>query len=571
MSQNKIVAGLIILLIIASFLIAACSQAVTPTQSPTPTITVTQTLMPTPTPTPTPSPTRRPAVAIDTRGLGSGTVGVAYSQKLQASGGSASYTWAISGGALPAGLNLNSGIISGIPSASGTFSFTVQATDITGESATANLSIIIQRVTPIIATATLSGGKVGAAYSQTLAATDGVPPYIWSIADGTLPGGLTLNAGVIAGTPTTAGSFKFTLQLTDSAGSTARSSFSIGIQSVPVFSTTTLPGGENGIAYSQTLVVSGGTSPYIWSVTAGSLPAGLGLNAGVISGTPTAAGTFSFSVQVTDSASLTATANLSINIAPVPSITTTSLPPGKVGTAYSQTLAASGGIPPYIWTITNGSLPGGLALNAGIISGTPTTTGTFSCTIQVSDSVNVTSAAILSISITTAPTITTTTLSGGEVGVAYSQTLAASGGVSPYTWSITSGALPAGLTLNAGAITGAPTTAGAFSFALQVTDSSNTVSTANLSINIATVPIITTTSLPSGKVGTAYSQTLTASGGISPYNWAITGSLPGGLALNAGVISGTPAAAGTFNVAVQVTDSAGATITANLSITITSS
>jgi Putative Ig domain len=520
--------------------------------------------------TPSSTTARTRAVSITTRSLGNGTVGIAYSQTLQATGGSGSYTWIISGGTLPIGLTMNAGVISGTPTSAGAFSFTIQVADNAGETTTDNLSINIQRVTPIISTATLPSGKVGIAYSQTLTATDGVSPYTWSITDGSLPGGLTLNANVIAGTPTTSGSFTFTIQVTDSAGSTAKSSLSINIQSVPVITTTTLPNGEIGLAYSQALAVSGGTSPYTWAISSGTLPGGLTLSGGVISGTPTAVGAFSFSVQIADSASLTAKANLSINIVPAPSISTASLPTGKVGTSYSQTLAVSGGTSPFTWSIITGSLPGGLTLNAGVISGTPTTAGTFSFSTQVTDSMNETATSVLSINITTAPSITTSTLPGGEVGVAYSQTLAVSGGASPYVWSLTAGALPGGLTLNAGVISGTSTAAGAFSFTLQVADSTNATTTVNLSINIVTVPIITISSLPSGKISVTYSQTLTASGGTAPYSWSIsTGSLPGGLSLSAGVISGIPTTAGTFNFAVQVTDNQGAAITANLSITIT--
>src|SRR5204863_394156 len=104
---------------------------------------------------------------------------------------------------------------------------------------------------------------------------------------------------------------------------------------------------------------SGGTPPYSWSVATGSLPAGLNLSTGgTISGTPSAAGSSSFTVRVTDSASASTTASLSITINPAAlGITTSALPAGTVGTAYSQTLGASGGSPPYSWAVATGSLP----------------------------------------------------------------------------------------------------------------------------------------------------------------------------------------------------------------------
>jgi hypothetical protein len=176
------------------------------------------------------------------------------------------------------------------------------------------------------------------------------------------------------------------------------------------------------------------------------------------------------------------------------------------------------------------------------------------------------------------PSITTSSLPDGTVNIAYSQTLAASGGSGTYTnWAITSGALPAELSIasSTGVISGTSTTAGTSSFTVQVTDSKGATGSANLSITIQAAPIITTTSLPNGKVNIAYAQTLTASGGSGTYTtWAITsGALPGGLSLisSTGIISGTSTTAGTSSFTVQVTDSKGVTGSLNLSITIAAS
>ncbi len=159
-----------------------------------------------------------------------------------------------------------------------------------------------------------------------------------------------------------------------------------------LITTSSLPAGTVNIPYSATLSVTGGVPPYTWSVAQGRLPNGLTLNAssGAISGTPTAAGTFNFTVQVSDSESppATAVAPLSITVQSALVITTSSLPSGTVNNPYSATLSAAGGVPPYTWSITQGTLPNGLALNggSGVISGTPTAAGTFNFTVQVRDS-----------------------------------------------------------------------------------------------------------------------------------------------------------------------------------------
>ena len=161
------------------------------------------------------------------------------------------------------------------------------------------------------------------------------------------------------------------------------------------FSTSSLQAGQVGAAYSTMIQATGGTTPYHWSVSSGTLPAGLTLSAttGTISGTPTTSGSSTFTAKVTDSTSptaQTATKSLTITVASASSpvqISTNSLPSGQVALPYSTTLAAIDGIAPYKWTITSGALPAGLTLaTSGAISGTPTTSGTFSFTVHVADS-----------------------------------------------------------------------------------------------------------------------------------------------------------------------------------------
>ncbi len=266
-----------------------------------------------------------------------------------------------------------------------------------------------------ITTSNPPAGTAGTDYSEVLAATGGVAPFTWAVAAGALPTGLSLNAssGVISGSPTTSGSFGFTVQVSDSAAQIATAQLAITINeasvgSVPpplTITTTSLPSGTTGVGYSATLTANGGAGAYNWTITMGTLPAGLSLvaSSGLISGTPTKAGTFNFTAQVTDSAGHTQSTGFSItvNSAAALTITTTTLPSGTAGTAYNATLSASGGTTPYTWTITTGALPPGLSLGAttGSINGTPTSTGAFNFTVQVTDSSGLTQSAGLSITI----------------------------------------------------------------------------------------------------------------------------------------------------------------------------
>jgi subtilisin family serine protease len=260
----------------------------------------------------------------------------------------------------------------------------------------------------------------------------------------------------------------------------------------PTVTTTSLPAGAVGAAYSATLQATGGTPPYAWSLDSGSLPSGLTLDTstGAISGTPTSAGTSSFTAKVTDSATQSDAQALSIAVAPppAPTVTTTSLPDGTVGVPYSQTLQATGGTPPYTWSL-DAALPAGLSLDAstGAISGTPSSAGTSSFTATVTDNATQSDSQALSITVVVAPlAITTTTLPSGTIGVPYSTSLAASGGVSPYTWSRISGKLPNGLTLgSSGVISGTPTKRGTYTFTVRVTDSLGTQATRTFSIVIS--------------------------------------------------------------------------------------
>jgi hypothetical protein len=185
-------------------------------------------------------------------------------------------------------------------------------------------------------------------------------------------------------------------------------------------------------------------------------------------------------------------------------ITTMSLPNGAVGSAYNQTVQASGGQPPYSWSVSSGSLPAALALSShtGAISGTPAAEGISNFTIQVGDSSSNNSAARRSFTLTItgpAPVITTTLLPNATVGSAYSQTLNATGGTGPYNWSVTNGTLPAGLVLSkAGVLSGTPTSAGTSKFTVQIADSSPAAQKASQALTLvvnASNPVPTITSL----------------------------------------------------------------------------
>jgi len=329
--------------------------------------------------------------------------------------------------------------------------------------------------------------------------------------------------------------------------------------------TTALPDGLVETAYQETLAAAGGNGELIWSVSEGELPPGLTVfpTTGVISGIPTTAGVYDFTVQA-DGAGQTVTRDLSITIEmyAVLGITTVGLPGGQVGSAYAETVVATGGDGDYTWSIAGGDLPPGLAIGpgSGEISGDPEGSGTFDVTVEVNSGDGQTAQAPLTIVIAPAPTpvsIATTSLPDGEEGTPYAQALVAAGGTGTFAWLVTNGALPQGLNLdpNAGVVFGVPTEAGTSAFTVRVA-SGGEVDFQDLSITIAPAPLRLDTDLIVGAFpGAAYSDFFEASGGDGTYVFShVAGTLPDGLLLNGmtGELSGTAGTPGAYFFTIRV-------------------
>jgi len=458
--------------------------------------------------------------------LPDGVVGTPFSTHINIFGGVGAHTVSITGGSLPGGLSLDptAGIIVGTPLSSGISSFTLQVADSSTPPATTSQNFTIRIGAPLVITnASLFDGVVGTPYSEALSSTGGLGNTTWSLVSGLLPQGISINsAGILSGTPTTVNTADttVTIRVQDSASPAQTATVSGTIHIAPVLTISTLPGTVPdaivGQPYNFSFQSNGGLTPVTWSVTSGSLPTGLTLSSGgTISGTPSAGGSFSFTIQASDGSSpaQTITINVSVRSSTLLVITTPNgmLPDAVQGANYSFALRFTGGIAPQVWVVSAGQLPPGMGLSsAGVISGSPSATGTYSFTARLQDSSNPAQAASIALSIRVAAPLVITIPAGALPNAlfktAYSQSLTSSGGNAPITWSLASGQLPPGITLStAGLLSGSPTSVGLFSFALKAADwsSPQQSATASFTIDVATTLSISFTTQPSNTSSTA--------------------------------------------------------------------
>jgi hypothetical protein len=419
-------------------------------------------------------------------------------------------------------------------------------------------------------------------YSVQLTVVGGTTPYTYSDPTKSLPAWLVLNGSTLSGTPPSPGgtTYSFELQVTDNVGASITKAFTLLINKPPALSSTALPATTSGVPTNDLLRVTGGTLPVTWS--ASGMPTWLTLSGASLTGTApvvSAITTFSFVVTGVDAAGATTQATIQGIINPPVAIVTpsTGLPPATAGVAYSAGLSASGGTGQVTFSISGNGLPPGLGLTPdGQLSGTPAAVNQptdFHFQVRANDTLNSSDSRAFILTVSPPPlTIGTTTLNSGTAGVAYSVTLVAAGGVTPYTWALASGVLPTGLQLDptTGVLSGKPSEGGTFALAFSVSDKLGTKTIRNFTLTIVSnLKIGSSPQLPRGPAGAAYSVTLQTTGASGVVSWSITlGSLADGTALDAatGTISGIPSRVGTFNARVHAQDATGAA--ASLAVTV---
>jgi hypothetical protein len=338
----------------------------------------------------------------------------------------------------------------------------------------------------------LPEGTAGIGYTQQLSLPGGLSNVSFVLASGRLPSGLSLTeTGELKGAPLEIGNFNFTIKATDALNCIVSTAYALRIKCPTVsLSPAILPGWQVGVSYSQALAASP-TGSYTYSLLTGSLPPGLTLNTtnGQITGTTTVIGTYNFTIRALGAGSCSGTQSFSLAInCPLAQINPVTLPGGTVGTAYNQSLNATPA-GNYSFSRSSGSLPPGLTLSsAGALSGTPTTQGSYTFTVQATGFSICTGSRTYTLTISASCTaITLATLPSGKLNVHYYGNLATTTPSGSYTFTVDSGALPPGLALDNlfAALVGKPTVAGTYNFTLKATRSNGCTGTRAYTLTIS--------------------------------------------------------------------------------------
>ncbi|MEB2844730.1 IPT/TIG domain-containing protein [Endobacterium cereale] len=515
------------------------------------------------------------------------TLNSAYSQQITASGGNGSYSYAVTTGALPAGLNLSTGgLLSGTPTVLGTSSFTITATDSVYAFGAVSYTLEVVLPLPLASDLPFSIAANSSATAVPLALSGGVASSV-AVFDTASHGTATAAGTAITYEPTAgySGSDTFTYTATNSSGTSAPATVTVTV-SAPTLSlspvTGALPLGKVGSFYNQPFVASAGTAPYSYVVTGGTLPAGLvlDLSTGALAGTPTTAGVSNFTVTATDFYGATGSSVYALDIAeqsPVANPVTANVVRGSADNPIA--LNITGGTATSV-AVTTAPSNGTFSVAGTAITYTPSSgfVGTDSFAYTASNISGTSAPATVSI-IVTNPIITLAPTAGslpdGTVGDAYAQMFSASGGTAPYDFAVSSGSLPPGLAIAPGSnmIAGMPTAAGSYSLSVTATDAGGATGTVAYSMRVLAAALVlsppTASGLPPATTGLAYSYTgITVTGGSGTASFAAAGLPPGLVMTTGGAINGTPTATGSYSLEVTATDTAGAIAMATYELTV---
>ncbi|WP_346832084.1 autotransporter domain-containing protein [Pseudomonas abietaniphila] len=517
----------------------------------------------------------------------------AVSSTVAANSSSNPITLSTSGGS-PVSVAIASGPVHGTASASGTSisytpmagysgtdSFTYTASNGSGTSSAATISITVTAPVLVMtpASGTLSAGQVGTAYNQSFAAAGGTAPY--GYVGSVVPAGLSLDSatGSLSGVPTSAGTYSFSVTATDSHGATGSANYTLTVAAgaLPVANPVSLTVAANS-SNAVSLSLSGGTAT---SVAVSSAPThGTAVASGTsITYTPTAgySGADSFTYTASNASGTSSPATVMLTVT-APTLTLApsagALPAGQVGSAYNQSFHASGGNAPYRYV--SAGYPTGMTFDSstGALSGTPSSPGTFTLSVTVTDNHGATGNATYTLNVASAQAPVAGPVSATVSADSASPLTLSLSGAAATSVAVASAPAHGSAVASGTSIIYTPTAgySGTDSFTYTASNATGTSSaaTVNITVTAPTLSVLPASgALPAASIGASYSQSVNVSGGTAPYHFTATG-LPAGLNIDpsTGTISGTPSAASSASISVAVTDAFGVSATMSYSLVI---
>lgn len=519
-----------------------------------------------------------------------GVVGLPYLTSLTAEGGSNPYRWTLipDPGVTFPGVNLSTaGVLSGTPTARGTFEGTVSVTSkVDANDETVSQRVLLEIGAPslsiVSSSCPLPDGLAGSPYQQALRATGGPGPFLWSWGTGgvsPVPGLTLAENGTISGTPTQSGSYNFLIRVAGPASSEATPgtrACTLNIRAVTV--TPTIQAcpqefGTAGVPYEGAAMISGGAAPWRW-LALGALPNGITFSdTGKLSGIPGSTGIYPYAIRATDQAGRVVEANCKMTVgAQALSIQSACpLPATTTGAPYSATLGINGGEGPYLWTMS-GSLPPGITLQPnGAIAGSANAAGTWHFMLVVSDKNGFFGAKSCTISVNRATlSVAACPLPDAKLGQPYAQSLNTVGGREPFLWSA-QGVVPKGLAvLSDGRVAGTPLEPGDAVLKIRVTDGDGNTAAQDCALFVRPQPLQIQRPCPisDAQVGSFYREYALAEGGVPPYRWRAEGALPAGISFGQdGRFTGTAAAPGEFPFTLILGDLRGSEVRQSCTLT----
>lgn len=513
-------------------------------------------------------------------------VGWSYHRPIQVQGGPPAYTVQVTSGSLPPGILIQGSpgfslSLGGIATQAGTFAFEITATNPDGWFGKAQGQIVVKPLTLAITPATLPDALADMFTHHNFGASGGTPPYDFSLGPGTSSSQFSINpSGHFSIHPQPAGERQVTIQVKDTQGAYGSLPMSVRIIAAGLTLTGQPPNGQIHAAYEARFEASGGTPPYQFNHYSGDLPPGLTVQAdGRVTGAPSRAGTFRFSVQAKDAAGISGVRSVEVQIAGrTLSILPVILPQANSGEPYSVQFTAGGGLPPYLfrmaespnWRAGFSISPGGLLSGSAVVSQDEE----IRFRVEVEDAEGSFGSRWTSFVLKggTGFQLGPAELPLANLGASYLVHLETSGGAPPFTFAILSGALPPGIFLQAnGRISGTPQQQGAFPVTIEAKDGTGATAVRAYTLAVGDGALrILPSQLPVMVTGSPATFQLSGAGGTAPYRFEFSGGqLPPGLAMDGGGrLSGTPSAAGSYSFTIRMYDALDAMATRQYDVTV---